>query len=123
MSDTIADLERQKAEILRQICALGDFRTGSITSVRGRCGKPTCHCYRPNDPGHGPHYRLTRKVNGKTVSESFPTTAALRKAQREVAEFHKFRKLSQDLIEVSERLCRLRAVESVFFTRETANAG
>jgi hypothetical protein len=34
--------------------------------------------------GHGPNYRLTRKINRKTVSETFATTAELNKAQREV---------------------------------------
>jgi hypothetical protein len=35
----------------------------------------------------------------------------LRKAQREVAEFHKFQALSQALVEVNERICQLRPVE------------
>ena len=30
----------------------------------------TVHCHRAGDPGHGPYYRLTRKVNGKTVTET-----------------------------------------------------
>lgn len=90
---------------------LGDLRTGSITAIRGRCGKPHCHCHRPKDPGHGPNYRLTRKVRGKTVSESFPSSAALRKAQREVAEFHRFRQLGQAFLEVNETICRRRPLE------------
>ena len=65
----------------------------------------------PGQPGHGPNYRLTRKVNGKTLSESFCSAAELRKAQREVDAFHRFRQLSQELLEVSERICRARPVE------------
>jgi hypothetical protein len=41
----------------------------------------------PGSAGHGPNFRLTRKVAGKTVTETFASPAALRKAQREVAEF------------------------------------
>jgi hypothetical protein len=39
-------------------------------------------------------------VAGKTVTETFPNPAALRKAQQEVAEFHRFQKLSEDLVNV-----------------------
>jgi hypothetical protein len=47
-------------------------------------------------------------VEGKTVSETFPSPAALRKAQREVAEFHRFQALSDSLVEVNEKICQLR---------------
>ena len=66
---------------------------------------------RPGHPGHGPNFRLTRKVEGKTVSETFSSPAALRKARREVAEFHQFQALSQTLLEVNEKICQLRPVE------------
>jgi hypothetical protein len=35
----------------------------------------------------------------------------LHKAQREVAEFHKFQALSDRLVEVNEKICQLRPVE------------
>ena len=70
MAHTLPELELRRSELLRQIAALGDFRSGSITSIRGRCGKPNCHCHKPNHPGHGPNFRLTRKRKGKTVSEA-----------------------------------------------------
>ena len=111
-------LEQQRSAILMQILELGDLRSGSITAIHGRCGKPTCHCHQPNHPGHGPNFRLTRKINGKTVSESFSSAAELRKAQREVAAFHRFRQLSQDLLAVNERICRARPVEEALSPEE-----
>ncbi len=108
MPDTLSTLEDQRTQLLRQIAQLGDFRTGSITGTVGRCGKPNCHCARPQDPGHGPNFRLTRKVDGKTVTETFPSLVALRKAQREVGAFHQFLRLSRALVEVNEKICRLR---------------
>lgn len=108
MSDTLSSLEQQRSDILMRILQLGDFRSGSITAIQGRCGKPSCHCHQPGQPGHGPNFRLTRKVNGKTISESFSSAAELRKTQREVEAFHRFRQLSQDLLEVNERICRAR---------------
>jgi hypothetical protein len=111
LPDSVAALEQQRSGILTQILELGDFRSGSITAIHGRCGKPNCHCHRLNQPGHGPNFRLTRKINGKTVSESFSSPAELRKTEREVEAFHRFRQLSQALLEVNERICRARPVE------------
>ena len=108
MTPSLASLEQQRSALQNQLAELGDFRAGSITGTGGRCGNPRCHCHEANDPGHGPYYRLTRKVNGKTVTETFSTEAALRKAQREVEEYHRFRRLSQELLEVNEKICRLR---------------
>jgi hypothetical protein len=53
---------------------------------------------------------LTRKVDGKTVTETFSSPAALAKAHREVAEYHRFRGLSGQLLEVNEEICRRRPV-------------
>ena len=66
---------------------------------------------RQSQPGHDPQFRLTRRLAGKTVTETFPNPAALRKAQLEVAEFRRFQKLSQDLIALNGKICRLRPVE------------
>jgi hypothetical protein len=118
LSDSLSALELQRADILAQILALGDFRSGSISAIQGRCGKPNCRCHQPNQPGHGPNYRLTRKVNGKTVSESFSSATQLRKAQREVEAFHRFRQLSQQLLEVNEKICRARPVEDTLSPQE-----
>jgi hypothetical protein len=118
MTDSLSALETQRAQTQLQISRLGDMRSGSITGTGGRCGKPTCHCHQPDDPGHGPFYRLTRKVEGRSVTETFATPAALRKAQQEVEEFHRFRQLSHDLLEVNEKICRLRPVEDTLTAQE-----
>ena len=111
MPASLSTLEQQRSEILSQILHLGDFRSGSITAIRGRCGKPSCRCHQPGQPGHGPNFRLTRKVNGQTVSESFSSAAELHKAQLEVEVFHRFRHLSQELLEINEKICRARPVD------------
>jgi hypothetical protein len=118
LPELLAALQRQRSAILTQILEVGDFRSGSITAIRGRCGKPNCRCHQPNQPGHGPNFRLTRKVDGKTVSESFASAAELRKAQREVEAFHRFRQLSHELLAVNERICRARPVEDSFTPEE-----
>jgi hypothetical protein len=108
--DSLADLELERAKLLQQFLSLSDFRPGSITASVRRCGKPTCHCAKPNDLGHEPQLRLTRKMKGKTVNESFATPAALRKAQREVAEFQRFQQLGQQLVAINQKICALRPV-------------
>lgn len=111
MPDPVAGLEADRSKLLQEFLSLGDLRPGSITAVVRRCGKPTCHCAKPKDPGHDPQFRLTRRVAGKTVTETFPSPAALRKAQQEVAEFHRFQALSQDLVVINEKICALRPAE------------
>jgi hypothetical protein len=111
LSDSLADLESRRAAVQSQLAQLGDLRAGSITGTGGRCGNPNCHCHQPDDLGHGPYYRLTRKVDGRTVTETFSSPAALAKAQREVAEYHRFRELGGQLLDVNEEICRLRLVE------------
>jgi hypothetical protein len=81
MPDSLPALEAERSRILRQIAALGDLRPGSICAVSRRCGKPTCHCAKPNDPGHDPQVRLSRTVQGRTLAESFASPSAFHKAQ------------------------------------------
>jgi hypothetical protein len=111
MPESLADLEQQRSAVLQQLLQLPYFRSGSITSTQGACGKPTCRCHQPNQPGHGPNFRLTRKVKGKTVTETFATAAEMHKAQREVAAYHRFRELSQKLLEINEKICRAGPLE------------
>jgi hypothetical protein len=111
MSESLPALEKDRFEVVRQITQLGDFRPGSIVGVMGRCSKPNCHCAQAGDPGHGPNFRLTAKVGGKTVAETLSSPAALRKARREVDEFRRFQRLSAELIAVNQKICRLRPVE------------
>ena len=118
MPDSLSALEQQRSAILSLIVDLGDFRSGSITAISGRCGKPECRCHQPNQPGHGPNFRLTRKVKGKSVSETFASPAEMRKAQREVEAFHHFRELSGELLEVNEKICRARPVEDTLTPQE-----
>ena len=110
MTNALPQLEAKRTDLFGQLAAVGDFRRGSITATSGKCGKPSCHCSKRDDAGHGPNFRLTRRVKGKTVTETFSSAVALRKAQQEVNEFHKFQGLCGEIIEVSEKICALRPV-------------
>ncbi len=118
MTDSLPELERRRTDLLAQISQLADFRSGSITSTQGRCGNPNCRCHKPGEPGHGPNLRLTYKVQGKTITESFATPASQRKAQRELAEFARYRELSRAFIEVNAQICRARPVAETLSPEE-----
>lgn len=111
MSDPLPALEAERSQLLRQFANLGDLRPGSICAIVRRCGKPTCHCAKPDDPGHDPQLRLTRTVRGKTVAESFASPAAFHKAQAEVHEYQRLQRLCADLVDVNGRICRLRPLQ------------
>jgi hypothetical protein len=107
MSQSISQLESQRAELLRQFLGLGDFRPGSVAAISRRCGKKSCHCAQPGGEGH-PQFRLHRKVGGKSVAERLATPAAAQQAIGQVSEFHRFQELIKQLTSVNEQLCRLR---------------
>ncbi len=118
MPQSLLELEQQRSLLATQLARLRDLRPGSVTGIVRRCGKPTCHCAQPDDPGHGPTLRLTYKVQGKTISEALPTPASVRKAEREIAEFRKFQDLSRSFLDVNEKICRLRPVEETLTPQE-----
>jgi len=117
MPDPLSAFVDDRSTLLQQLSELGDFQPGSVTSATRSCGSPSCHCAKANDPGHGPHFQLTQKIEGKTVTQHLPSSAAVRKAESEIAEFRKFQTLTGELVDVNRKICRLRPVEQ---TEQTA---
>jgi hypothetical protein len=118
MPDPLAALVNDRSALLHQFSELGDFQPGSISHASRRCGKPGCHCAKPNDPGHGPHAQLTQKIDGKTATQNLPSLASVRKAEAEVAEFRKFQTLTADFVDVNRKICRLRPLEQAEATTQ-----
>jgi hypothetical protein len=111
MANSLETLERHRAEILRQMQQLGDMRRGSVVEQYLRCGKSPCCCKRPGHLGHGPYFALTCKVAGKTKTRQLRAGPVLEKVRREVQAFHRFRELSERLIQINEEICEHRRVE------------
>ena len=111
MSESLQSLEWSRSAIVRQMGELGDLRPGSISTVYRRCGKASCHCGDRKDPGHGPHFQMTYKVEGRTVTQSLSGRASVEKAEQEIAAFRKFEKLCQEFIEINQKICRSRPIE------------
>ena len=50
-------------------------------------------------------------MHSKTVTQSLPTPAAVRKAEREIAEFRYLQALHKEFVEVNAQVCQLRPTE------------
>jgi hypothetical protein len=116
------ELERRRDEIRAELAALGDLRPGSLVGRYRRCGKPTCHCAREEGGGHGPSWSLTRAVGGRTVTRIIPADAVpVTRAQ--LAEYGRLRRLTSELVEVSEGLCEARLAGSAGAAAREAKKG
>ena len=111
LSSDYENLRRRRDEIRQSLADIGDLRPGSLKSRYRKCGKPHCHCARASDPGHGPHWSLSRLIKGKMHSRAIPADA-VEETRQQVDECRRLRELTKELIEVSERLCQERLVES-----------
>ncbi len=97
-------LERRRDEIRAKLSSIGDLRPGSLMGRYRKCGKPNCHCAKEDGGGHGPSWSLTRHVGGKTVTRIIPPIAVAQ-TKEQIAEYQRLRRLTQELVEVSEGIC------------------
>lgn len=111
MPSAMQNLEARKNDIVMEIARLGDMRAGSISQNFRRCGKPGCHCSRPDDPGHGPYYAYTWKEQGKTHTRNLRPGQELDRLRNQVEHYRSFRGLCRELVDVSEQICDLRGCE------------
>ena len=75
-----------------------------------RCGKPTCRCQHEQDPGHGPYFVLDCQTGGRKTTRSIPADRVA-ETRAQVEECQRLRRLTSELIEVSEQLCDTRLAE------------
>ena len=107
MSTPLSELEARRDRLREALGALGDLRPGTLVERFRKCGKPTCHCAREGDPGHGPVWTLVFRVRGKSKTRVIPPEAVER-TRAQMAEYQRLRALTAELIEVSEGLCHAR---------------
>jgi hypothetical protein len=92
----------------------GDFRRGSVSENYRRCGKPSCHCAQPGDPGHGPRYLWTRTLPGGRGSTGRQLSAdEVEKVRRELANYQRFAQVSDRIVQVNEAICEARPPDTV----------
>jgi len=66
-----ACLRQRKAQLLQRFPIPAELLPGSLSLSYLRCGKPTCHCARPRDPGH-PTWTWTFMVEGRKQTQHVP---------------------------------------------------
>src|SRR5437773_6251547 len=108
MADTLEELEQRRSNLYQQMQALGDFRPGTISVNFRKCGKKRCACARPGHPGHGPQYLWSTTRGGRSQAQNLRLGPELEKARQEVENHQAFLRLCRELVEVNEKICRLR---------------
>ena len=98
-------LEAKAQQLKSEIAHVGEMRPGSLVERYRRCGKPGCHCAKPDSPGHGPAYMVTREVEGKTITHAIPAGPAVERTRQQIEEFQRFKSLTRELVETSEQIC------------------
>ena len=104
----LAGLEAERARLYAELSTVGDFRRGTLAAVFRTCGKPNCRCARPGERGHGPQWNWTRWQGGKTVTTHPRPGPELDKAEREAAQWERFRSLTGQIEAVNEAICNAR---------------
>ena len=103
--------------------ALGDFRPGTISVNYRKCGKKGCACGKPGHPGHGPQYLWNTTRGGQSRAQNLRLGPELEKARVEVENFQKFLRLCRELVEVNEKICRLRPAAPIKDAKALAALG
>ena len=113
MGDDLGIVEAKKRKLLDELISLGDFRRGSVSVNYRKCGKANCECSREGHVGHGPQYLWNATIKGRSRAKNLRLGPELEKVSTEVNNYQKLRKLMDELVEVSERICELKPVREV----------
>jgi hypothetical protein len=110
---SLLELEAERDRLFAQLAAVGDFRRGSVSENYRRCGKPNCACADPGHPGHGPRFLWTRSAGRRRTVGRQLTAAEVEKVRRELARHAEFAAVSEQIAEVSEKICEARPVARI----------
>jgi len=105
---TEAMLEGRIRKIQKQLAELGPMRPGNLSTQYNVCGNPNCRCKDPDHPRkHGPYYHLKYPWRGRSTTE-FVKPQDLAEVENQLATYKRFRALTNEWIEASTELARLR---------------
>ena len=105
---SLPELDAERERLYAQLSAVGDFRRGSVSENYRKCGKPNCACAAPDHPGHGPRFLWTRTARGRGTVGRQLAAAEVDRVRREVARHADFAAISEQIAEVSEKICEAR---------------
>jgi hypothetical protein len=102
----IQSIEQQIEQIKAQLQRLGPMRPGSLSRQYNVCGKAGCRCKDPQNPQrHGPYYKLSYAHKGR-FSSQFVRREDLPGVRVELANFKRFRKLTENWVALSLQLTK-----------------
>lgn len=100
-------IQRKITALKRQLLALKRMRPGSLSRQYNVCGKPGCRCKDPKNPKrHGPYYQLNYVFRAKKTSQ-FIRVADVTNVRAELANFKKFRRLTNQWVSLALALANL----------------
>ena len=97
-----ARLRQRKFDLLRRFSIPTDLLPGSLSVSHSRCGKPTCHCAHPHDPGH-PIWTYTFMVDGKKHTQHVPKEM-VEEEQKRVAAGREFQDAVREVLAANAQL-------------------
>lgn len=97
-----ARLRQRKFQLLARFPMPADLLPGSLSQSFLRCGKATCHCARPGDPGH-PVWTLTFMLRGKKHTQHIPQ-AWVSEVQRRVKAGRQFLAAVREVLTLNAQL-------------------
>jgi hypothetical protein len=88
------------------------MRPGALSEQYNVCGKPNCRCKDPHKPQrHGPYYQLSYTHLGKSTTE-FVKREMLQEVQQQLANYARFRELTEQWVQLSLRIAKLKRTQS-----------
>ena len=99
-------LQRRIDHLKRQLAELGPMHPGSLSEQYNVCGTPGCRCKDAQNPSkHGPYYQLSYRWRGKS-STRFVRTEQLEEMGTKVANYKRFRELTNEWVDLVVELER-----------------
>jgi len=89
----------------KQFATIGEFRPGSLSVNKRRCGKPTCRCAEDDDAAH-PAWLLSRKLKGRSNNRHIPKYA-LETTRKQLEQYNRFMDLVRQFTEINDEICEL----------------
>ncbi len=92
----------QVRRLAARLAGTGFLTKGTVIRHYARCGNPECRCRRDPAQGHGPYYRWSTKVAGKTVTRHLSDEEG-RLYLEWIAERRRVRKILDEIERLSEK--------------------
>ena len=101
-------IEQRIEKIKEELMKVGPMRPGALSRQFSACQKPGCACIDPIKPKkHGPFYQLSYTHQGKSTTR-FVRPGYVPQIKKELANYKRFRKLTQSWLELELTLSQLR---------------